>query len=268
MMPVFASNTEIPSTGTHTPSSILRSVSSQSGRRIRSRGFRITESSRKIQNALVCSPVVILNRNYYDGVDALVLRKGHQDVLHVPTKISFETVEQFRRQLGFSRPEWPYRNDRPAKMVDTNGHPLGALADVLSKLWELLVQPILKALSIVPADVCTDPPRLWFCPISILAFMPLHAAGDYSKGGIGHKISDYVIPSYTSTLAALSPPKPLPSSNKPISVLAVSQSQSGACHSYLYPALPNAQEEVCKIEQIASHFKIASQVLQDSAGTV
>src|ERR1700749_2538392 len=47
-------------------------------------------------------------------------------------------------------------------------------------------------------------PRLWWCPTGILSFLPLHAAGLYSRGAPpGSKLSDFVVSSYIPTLSSL-----------------------------------------------------------------
>jgi CHAT domain-containing protein len=47
-----------------------------------------------------------------------------------------------------------------------------------------------------------NPSRLWWCPTGPFTFVPIHAAGIYGKDG-AYCVSDYVISSYTPTLAAL-----------------------------------------------------------------
>jgi len=51
-----------------------------------------------------------------------------------------------------------------------------------------------------------DPARIWWCPTGPLAFLPLHAAGTYSRNGrspLGSCISDFAISSYTPTVSSL-----------------------------------------------------------------
>jgi hypothetical protein len=47
-----------------------------------------------------------------------------------------------------------------------------------------------------------DRPRVHWCPVGALGFLPIHAAGVYSQGSL-ECCSDYVVSSYTSTLLAL-----------------------------------------------------------------
>lgn len=46
-------------------------------------------------------------------------------------------------------------------------------------------------------------PRMWWCPTGPFAFLPIHAAGIYTNNKSGECCSDYVVSSYTPTLAAL-----------------------------------------------------------------
>jgi CHAT domain-containing protein len=52
-----------------------------------------------------------------------------------------------------------------------------------------------------------SPPRLWWCPTGPVTFLPLHAAGIYSREN-SDCVSDYVISSYTPTFNALLAPPP------------------------------------------------------------
>ncbi|WP_018350670.1 CHAT domain-containing protein [Longispora albida] len=63
------------------------------------------------------------------------------------------------------------------------------VTNLLSWLWDTIVQPVLAT---VPGG------RMWWCPAGLLAFLPLHAAGDGTESAF-----DRVVPSYTPTLRAL-----------------------------------------------------------------
>lgn len=84
-----------------------------------------------------------------------------------------------------------------------------------------------------------DPPRLWWCPIGPFVFLPIHAAGIYSKE-ITDCTSDYVVSSYTPTLTALlDPPTHIAA---PFKLTEVSQS-----HMPNYPLLPGVRAELTEI---------------------
>ncbi|KAF8162174.1 CHAT domain-containing protein [Mycena galopus ATCC 62051] len=73
------------------------------------------------------------------------------------------------------------------------------LNKLLGILWNDVVQPVLHFLNIQKS---TQPSRLWWCPTGPFAFLPIHAAGIYDPESIDFA-SQYVISSYTPTLAAL-----------------------------------------------------------------
>jgi CHAT domain-containing protein len=47
-----------------------------------------------------------------------------------------------------------------------------------------------------------QPPRIWWCPTGPLAFLPLHAAGNYGKED-SESILDYAVSSYTPSITSL-----------------------------------------------------------------
>jgi tetratricopeptide (TPR) repeat protein len=88
---------------------------------------------------------------------------------------------------------------------------------ILAILWEKIVRPVLKALELkvsaihlknhdnifmVLVQKTIHPTRLWWCPTGHFAFLPIHAAGIYGDGET-KCVADYVISSYTPSLAAL-----------------------------------------------------------------
>ncbi len=87
---------------------------------------------------------------------------------------------------------------------------------VLAWLWDAAAQPVLSALGLLTdqgtttaADATDAPParwpRVWWCPVGVLAFLPIHAAqrqADAPDGPPG-AVMDCVVSSYTATLRAL-----------------------------------------------------------------
>ena len=69
--------------------------------------------------------------------------------------------------------------------------------EMLKDLWKCLVQPIVQVLSVHSRRGS----RVWWCPTGIIAFLPLHAAGDYSK--LSQNFPNFYVSSYTPTIAAL-----------------------------------------------------------------
>jgi tetratricopeptide (TPR) repeat protein len=82
------------------------------------------------------------------------------------------------------------------------------IQDVLAWLWDAIAGPILAALghTAVPA---TDEswPRLWWCPVGILCYLPPHAAGHHADIRADHPaprtVLDRVVSSYIPTVRSL-----------------------------------------------------------------
>jgi tetratricopeptide (TPR) repeat protein len=72
----------------------------------------------------------------------------------------------------------------------------------LAWAWDAVAEPILRHLGIVGTSPHDRVPRIWWCPVGVLTFFPLHAAGHHVDGG-DHSVLDRVIPSYAPTARAL-----------------------------------------------------------------
>ena len=79
-----------------------------------------------------------------------------------------------------------------------------------------------------------------------LAFLPIQAAGIYDTITVGEKLSDYVVSSYTITLATLLK-RPRPTDQTDFQILTVSQ-----------PSLPGTEDEVKRIERLAGDIFVVS----------
>ncbi|KAJ7429460.1 CHAT domain-containing protein [Mycena galericulata] len=90
--------------------------------------------------------------------------------------------------------------------------------------------------------------RIWWCPAGPLTFLPIHAAGLYGKDEVfGSKLSDFVISSYTPSVAALLEGfRPHSKSKREAQLLAVAQpSASGQLY------IPGTREEIDRIQFLA-----------------
>ncbi|KAG1852962.1 CHAT domain-containing protein [Suillus tomentosus] len=86
------------------------------------------------------------------------------------------------------------------KAVPKDAGPKGnqqALMEALRELWDVVVRPVVENL----AGIARRGPRIWWCPTSAFNFLPLHAAGEYRKGG--QSLLQHYISSYTPSLTAI-----------------------------------------------------------------
>lgn len=156
--------------------------------------------------------------------------------------------------------------DRAARRKRQGG--ANCVEDVLEKLWEKMVEPLLDAILnetgngkskswAKPVSGCILPPlgtllnssyqekdkrnRIWWCGIGESSFMPVHAAGIY-RGSSPICVSDFFISSYTPSLQAL-----INARKRPISieakVLAAAQPSPG----WPYERIPNVKIDLREI---------------------
>jgi CHAT domain-containing protein len=95
-----------------------------------------------------------------------------------------------------------------------------------------------------------DRPRLHWCPVGALVFLPIHAAGVYSQG-ILECCSDYVVSSYTPTLSALRRARMdlIPMARQSLVLVAAAASQT--TKSLGLPFLNNVRPEVAHVVRLA-----------------
>jgi len=136
---------------------------------------------------------------------------------------------------------------------------------VLALLWKGVVDPVLKSMKIETTPDTTNTtalPRITWCATGPLAFLPLHAAGEY---GIGQsvKAADFIVSSYTSSLSSLlhiqSRPQHSTQSSAP-KVLVVSQPSTPGQR-----PLPGTFAEVAIIKE---RLPLATGSLNDNEATV
>jgi hypothetical protein len=93
-------------------------------------------------------------------------------------------------------------------------------------------------------------PRIHWCPIGSLVFLPIHAAGVYGEGVLDC-CSDYVVSSYTPTLSALHRARAdlVPRARRSLTLLAAAAPTSTT--SLKLPFLYNVGPEVAEIAELA-----------------
>lgn len=79
---------------------------------------------------------------------------------------------------------------------------------ILAWLWDTIAEPVLTHLGYTSTPTGDEPwPRIWWCPVGTLAFLPLHAAGDYTLRPTWPErprtVPDLAVSSYTPTVRAL-----------------------------------------------------------------
>ncbi|KAG1739832.1 TPR-like protein [Suillus paluster] len=90
--------------------------------------------------------------------------------------------------------------DALRETVDKDVGPKGTqpvLIKALRELWDDVVSPVVEILG----RFARQGSRIWWCPTSAFNFLPLHAAGEYKRGG--KSLSQLYISSYTPSLTAL-----------------------------------------------------------------
>ncbi len=83
--------------------------------------------------------------------------------------------------------------------------------EILARLWDTITGPVLAALGHAASPANDDVwPRIWWCPVGVLAFLPLHAAGHHADHasadrapGSFRTVLDRVVSSYITTMRNL-----------------------------------------------------------------
>ncbi|KAJ7453782.1 CHAT domain-containing protein [Mycena latifolia] len=119
---------------------------------------------------------------------------------------------------------------------DQSDDPNERFGNLLEWVWDSIASPIIDSLKLCKS---ADPPRIWWCPTGLFAFLPIHAAGKY--GSTCETLADYAVSSYTPTLTALLPRAPL-TSPIPFKMSAIIQPNTPG-----HAPLPHTLDELHKI---------------------
>jgi hypothetical protein len=81
----------------------------------------------------------------------------------------------------------------------------GEILEVLGWLWDTVTGPVLASLRHTRTPAAGQAwPRVWWCPVGILAYLPLHAAGHHDDPPPARRtVPDRVVSSYTTTIRGL-----------------------------------------------------------------
>lgn len=79
------------------------------------------------------------------------------------------------------------------------------LVSLYEALWDVVAEPVCRALGGVVDRSVEGPPHLWWCLGGLLAFLPIHAAGRYGGAPTDapQSVADFGLSSYTPTIRAL-----------------------------------------------------------------
>ncbi|KAJ7884487.1 CHAT domain-containing protein [Mycena leptocephala] len=161
--------------------------------------FLLSKPISELSQAAKMGPVAILNISAY-GCDALILMPGLADeVIHVLlSDFTIHEAQALAKSLA-SIVGTSGCNDRLHGSIEGAIAPDDIFSHILSEIWFKIVCPVLNVLAITPRFGT-------YMVVSnrATAFLPIHAAGLYSKDqAFGSKLSDFLISSYTPSLTAL-----------------------------------------------------------------
>jgi hypothetical protein len=146
----------------------------------------------QLRHAAAGGPIVILNVSSY-RCDALIVTVDSPPKLVPLPELSLGRATELaanvrKHQNGADQ-------DRRAFQSCIQG--------TLPEIWRTTVSPVLDALGYTNLQGKShSKPRIWWCPTGPLPFLPIHAAGPYTKSG-GPNLTQRVVSSYTNTLSAL-----------------------------------------------------------------
>ncbi|GAB3450583.1 CHAT domain-containing protein [Actinophytocola sediminis] len=144
-------------------------------------------------------PIVYVTANPTRG-DALILTADPDDPVHVVglAGLSERAVTEHANRL-LSACRSAVTRDLAPPSARTAQQEVRA---ILAWLWDIVVEPVLSHLGHTAPPPADGPwPRVWWCPVGAMAFLPLHAAGHHHATEPRTAL-DRVISSYTPTAAA------------------------------------------------------------------
>ena len=152
--------------------------------------FLLPLSFDALRSAASHGPVIIINHCKWRSDILIVLHDSPPS--HIPTPYDFfDRANQLKDRLLQTR-----KNYGPKSKEHED-----ALSFVLMGLYELVGRPVIERLKRLGIS---EQSRVWWCPISVFGYLPLHAMGPIpSDSGNLRYFSDVYVSSYTPTLSAL-----------------------------------------------------------------
>jgi tetratricopeptide (TPR) repeat protein len=215
-------------------------------------GFLRAPSVQALRRHAEQGPVVVVNISER-RCDALILRAdAEQPVLTVPLT-GLNQADVVAHLLRLTRAVFAAPND-PSLLTRRGAQ--RDLDEILRWLWDRVTSPVLDALGLTaPSSDTQSPPRIWWCPVGLMAYFPLHAAGRHDGDARVGKatVMDRAISSYTTTVRALAGrfDPPAPGTTPHALVVAVPDAENA-------PALPGATAEAAALAELLPNSLVLS----------
>lgn len=150
--------------------------------------FLQTTPYSELREAAKAGPVVVINISQRRSDALVVLPSGSPYIIFLP-----QATPRALASLSFDLTNI-LKNTRAA---EDEKYRTSQVTRTLRQLWDMILSPVVQYLS----TVITTGSRIWLCPTVELCSLPIHAAGQYRKGG--SNLPDTFVCSYTPTLTAL-----------------------------------------------------------------
>ncbi|KAJ8584166.1 TPR-like protein [Rhizopogon salebrosus TDB-379] len=188
-----------------------------------------------LQDAARDGPVIVLIASK-SSCNAIIIPDHHSPV-NVRLAISVEKVERWVNTLQRIVRQEAGPEEAQTKLIET-----------LRELWDDVVCHVVEHLG----RFARPGSRIWWCPTSGFNFLPLHAAGEYRRGG--KNFSKLYISSYTPSLTALIKARRRHDRSQPIPFAAIGQN-----HPPGYPSpLPSVEPELELVRSLLPPAPIVS----------
>jgi tetratricopeptide (TPR) repeat protein len=151
-------------------------------------------------------PIVLIYTSRWNSGALILTTDGPDPAQYVPLPAMTEdnTYAQINRLLQARRTEAD-TSTPAAQRIEAQDD----IHQVLAWMWDAITAPILSALGLEDTPEPGQPwPRIWWCPVGGLAFLPLHAAGYHLDrrlpGQTARTVMDRAVSSYTTTARTMS----------------------------------------------------------------
>jgi hypothetical protein len=188
--------------------------------------FLVPPQVSQLSKQAAAGPIVMVSSWHGHGNALIITPDPDHPVLHVPLPaLGRGSVEEQTRRFRQAR-----LAAATSPSTATCQEAEATLETILGWLWDAAAGPVLNALQITTHPTSDEEwPRLWWCPVGPLAYLPLHAAGHHGDALAGtaqpRTVLDRVVSSYTSTVRALAyarrEPPSEPAGTKPLLIIAM-----------------------------------------------